>query len=135
MNVLIWSLLPLVTLTGVGTQYTPDEHAGNPLYCDRDGTLIYDEDTAPWVAMPKWTFDRGIVQCGDWVTVYPDGWPQFSARAWDAGLLSSRTFRDGQPIVVDAPPWVATWKSPVPHVRVVNWSALARECIENGWCD
>ena len=131
MNVLIVTLLPLVTHCGVATQYTADEHAGNPLICDRDGTLLYDESLPfNWVALPV---DR--LGCWHRVTVYPRGWEPFDAYALDSGDLGSRTFRGGLPVVVDVPSHIATWHSPVPEACVVDWSALANECIKRGWCD
>ena len=137
MTAFIAMLVAANTYVGVGTQYLPDAHAGNPLYCDRDGTLIYDEATVPWVAMPIETFRDGRVECGDLIHVRSLSglWPSFTARAYDAGDLGSRTFRGGLPVVVDVPPWVATWDTPVPKVRVTNITAIARECKQRGWCD
>lgn len=135
MNILLLTLIAASTTTGVATQYTEKEHLGNPLFCDRGDGLVYDRETGPWVAFPKWMFDEGLVECGDQVTVYVDGWDPVTAQVWDAGLLSSRTFRDGLPVVVDVPEYWATWKQPVPYARVVNWSKLARECVKKGWCD
>ena len=140
MHILMLSLIAAHTYTGVGTQYTEKEHYGNALYCDRGDGLTYDRSTGPWVAFPKEAFESQdgeppLVECGDWVTVHPVGWPEFSARVLDAGDLNSRTFRGGQPIVVDVPDYWATWTQPIPYVSVTNWSALERECRERGWCD
>jgi hypothetical protein len=122
------TLLPLVTLAGLGAQYTEAEHLGNVLYCDRGQGLVYDRFTGPWVAIDVEEFEAGRYRCGDWITVYPEGWPAFSARVLDAGRLNSRTFRSGQQVIVDVPEYWATWQEPLPWVRVVNWSALLRKC-------
>jgi len=137
MHILMLSLIAAhaYTYTGVATQYTEAEHIGNPLYCDQGSGLVYDRSIGPWVAFPKEAFESGLVVCGDWVTVSPVGWPSFQARALDAGDLTSRTFRGGQPIAVDVPEYWATWTQPIPYVSVTNWSALERECRERGWCD
>jgi len=130
-NVLIVTLLPLVTHCGVATQYMAEEHAGQPLICDRGDGLVYDENNPfAWVALQLDTFE-----CWDRVTLYVDDWPDLDAFALDSGALDSRTFRGGLPVVADAPEHLAIWKNSVPEACVVNWSALARECIERGWCD
>lgn len=138
MNVaMMLTLLAAHSVSGVGTQYLPDEHEGNALYCDRPGhPLRYDSDAKlPVVALPIHAYENGWVRCGDVVRVNVQGWASFTAEAGDAGNLHSRTFRGGMPVVVDAPPWVATWDSPVPKVTVTNLSAIVRECTERGWCD
>jgi hypothetical protein len=129
--VLVWTAL--YTYEGAGTIYLGPE--GNPLRCDRGNGLIYSRDTEDWVAFPGVLFDSGEVQCGDLVHVLvflPDGTTRaFLARVYDSGDFGEHTTIGGLPIRIDAPPWVPGWA----RVRVMNLSAVARECRRRGWCD
>ena len=131
MTILLFSLIAANTTTGVAAQYVESEWGGNPLYCDTDGTLFYDIATGPWVAMP---IKDKTWRCGDWIQVSGDGWSLW-ARALDSGNLHTKTFRGGQPVVVDVPEYFAKWATPLPIVSVTNWSAVVRECKERGYCD
>jgi len=135
LNVLLLTLIAAHTTVGVATQYTEAEHLGNPLYCDQGNGLVYDRSIGPWVAMPHELFESGAVLCGDLIQVRIIGASDVWANAYDAGELSTRTFRGGLPVVVDVPEYWATWDWACPEATVVNWSAVARECKERGWCD
>jgi hypothetical protein len=68
----------------------------------------------------------------------PDGSTRsFMARVYDSGSFGEHTKIGGLSIVVDVAPWVATWPM-YPgwaRVRVMNLSAVARECRARGLCD
>jgi hypothetical protein len=135
----IVTIVAIYTYEGAGTIYLGPE--GNPLFCDRGNGLIYSRDTENWVAFPKYLFDLGLVRCGDLVHILeylPDGTTRATmARIYDAGGFGPHTTIGGMPIVVDAPPWVATWPlyPGFARVRVMDLSAIARECREMGLCD
>jgi hypothetical protein len=91
-----------VVLVGVATWYPLDVYGGNPLYCDRDGTLVYTEEaTTPWVAISDEMYLAGW-ECGDWVRLQFGDGTTLWAQALDAGPLDHYQ-ADGQPIVVDVP--------------------------------
>ncbi len=112
------------------------------LRCDRPWRILrYSQSTEDWVAFPGYLFDIKEVQCGDLVRVIeylPDGTTRSRmARAWDSGSFGNHTKLIGLPIVVDMPPWVATWGlyPGFARVKVTNLSAVARQCVAMGLCD
>lgn len=84
-------------------------YAGQPLYCDQGDGLVYDEDAAPWVALPAGQCGQ-TWECGDLIYLAgfdANGEPwSLMARALDAGPLDGYCVRmEGAcvPIGVDIP--------------------------------
>jgi len=109
------------------------EYVGMPLFCSTPSNpLYYDSKSPKWLALPFKNY--GITwQCGD--LIYIPGVGMF--RALDAGPFGDHCVVTGDqclPIVADAP---------VIHVgfelsmtgKVINLSAVARECRDRGICD
>jgi hypothetical protein len=78
--------------SGAATYYAAAQHAGRPLYCDQhvgvDGSLVYDENDPPWVAVDVGRYESGEVRCGDWLLLVFDDGGWLTARALDAGRLA-----------------------------------------------
>ena len=126
------------TFGGAGTVYA-GQYVGRPLFCSTAQIpLYYDTAAPPWVAFPLRQFQAGEVQCWDLVHVRPANGPSFMAYVLDAGPFGAHCVMDGDhcdPIVVDVPSHLATWKGLSTHVEVINLSAVARACYERGLCD
>ena len=123
------SKLLLYVLLGTATVYGP--YDGSPLFCDRDGSMIYGEVEGPWVAIDKSLYESGWARCGDLLRIEGDGW-ELEGRALDAGYLLDYQVEDWPgPIVVDIPihlaPFELTWgpytSAPA---RVINLTAGLR---------
>ena len=126
---IVAALIAEYTMGGAGTVYA-GQYVGAPLFCSTPHTpLFYDTATPPWVAFPLRQFQTGAVQCWDLVHVRPANGPSFMAYVLDAGPFGAHCVMDGDhcdPIVVDAPQHLATWKGTSAHVEVINLSAVAR---------
>lgn len=87
--------------SGAATYYAAAQHAGRPLYCDQfvgvDGTLVYDENAPPWVAVDVGRYTSGEVHCGEWLLLIFDDGSWLAARALDAGRF------EGTAVAVDLP--------------------------------
>lgn len=96
----------LIVLLGSATIYDEPRWYGQPLYCDTRLTEYhYTREMAaamPWVAIDVKWYQRGIIQCGDKLTVYLDNGVTFTARALDAGPFTGYRTKYG-PVVVDIP--------------------------------
>jgi hypothetical protein len=136
----------LFILVGIATIYA-EPYLGRPLYCDRDGTLLYTLPSSlqerggetSWVALDVRLFQTGQARCGDHLVLFfspaqrggQERGPTLHALALDAGPFAGYYVADGRtysssPIVVDVPAHLAPFPGLSSPVRILNLSALDR---------
>lgn len=117
-------------LIGMATMYA-EPYIGGPLYCCRDGTLLYTPRAEAWVAIDVLLYQQQGWQCNDELEIRLDGGHTFQARALDAGPLYRYYIADRPdlPLLIDVPVyyWPFTDGRLSSPVTVLNRSLLKRE--------
>lgn len=117
----VQAIVLAATLVGSATWYPYEVYGGNPLYCDRNGSLRYTlDESSPWIAVHFELFVDGW-QCYDWVRVqFADGTTKW-ARVLDAGLIGWYK-ADGRVIVADWPEQFWPYALPRQSAPVSVWN-------------
>jgi len=115
----------LVLVVGIVTMYVGI--VGQPLYCDCDGTMRYDNSDPPWIALPVEKYGEWA-ECGDEIVLYGDGW-RLRARALDAGPLSDYYIADFPElaIIADIPQVHSPFKGLSSRTRMINMARRKKE--------